>query len=386
MKKLQTIMAAALLALGTVLHAQTTDTNSIAIAPPANFTDTITITVNGNKIIILADKIANLNGAELSAAALEIIMLSKDLLQNAQDEVARIQKEVNAGQLTQTEAEERTKKLETLIENQMTEIANKVAAAAEIEFSVGDDEADIEKWIADWFDDGDIDDGALDFINPKKSRKQAKKLQEKLRTYGSVDINWGLSSLLDAEFFIPSGNDELNTWGSNQFAVAFSRVNTLGPNRSLFKLKYGLAFQWNKYTLDGRYIWQQNTNVTEVVPFELPTKSASLHVNYLTVPVMLLFDTSRNIKNKKGFILGAGGYFGVRTRSRTRVSYTDLANNEVFMRTKGHFFLNDFKYGIMAQAGVGNFRITAEYDLNNFFRDGRGEVYNRAAITIGWEL
>jgi hypothetical protein len=40
----------------------------------------------------------------------------------------------------------------------------------------------------------------------------------------------------------------------------------------------------------------------------------------------------------------------------------------------------------MAQVGVGKFRITAEYDLNNFFRDNRGPVNNRAAVTIGWEL
>jgi hypothetical protein len=56
------------------------------------------------------------------------------------------------------------------------------------------------------------------------------------------------------------------------------------------------------------------------------------------------------------------------------------------MRTKGSFFLNDFKYGVMAQVGIGNFRITGEYDLNNFFRENRGAIYNRAAVTIGWEL
>lgn len=364
------------------LWAQNSD--STQVKTPNSYSDTIIISVNGNRIIILADQISNLNGAELNTAALEIITLSKDLLQHAQVQTDSIESQLKRGAITKEEAEDRMEALEDWIEEKMNEIAEKVAAAENIEMET-QEETDIDKWISDWFEDDEIDEDVNDFIHPKKARKRAKKFQERLRSYGAIDLHWGLNSLMEDGFFIPSGNDELSTWGSNQFTLGFNRVNTLGKDQSLFKIKYGLAFSWHKFTLEGLNGWQQSTNQMGVAAFPTAPNS-SLHVNYISVPVMLLLDTSRNIKSKKGWVMGVGGFAGLRTRSRIRSTFDDANGNEVYTRTKGNFFINDFRYGAMAQVGYGKFRITAEYDLNNFFRENRGALYNRAAVSIGWEL
>ncbi len=382
MKKNHFLMAALLWLLGCNLWAQTSD--SARVQPPGNYTDTIVISVNGNKIIILADQISNLNGAELNSAALEIITLSKDLLQHAQNQMDSIEMQLKSGAITEEQAEEKIEALEDWIEEKMNALAQKIAAAENIELEE-QSEDDVDKWISDWFEDDELEEDANDFIHPKKAQKKAKKFQKQLRSYGALDLHWGLNSLMEDGLYIPGGNEELNTWGSNQFTLGFNRVNTLGPDRSLFKIKYGLSFSWHRFTLEGFNAWEQSANAMEIV--NLPnTNSSRLHVNYVSIPVMLLLDSSRNIKSKKGWIIGVGGYAGLRTRSRVTRNFNDAVGNEVDMRTKGNFFINDFRYGAMAQVGVGKFRITAEYDLNNFFRDNRGPVNNRAAVTIGWEL
>jgi hypothetical protein len=75
---------------------------------------------------------------------------------------------------------------------------------------------------------------------------------------------------------------------------------------------------------------------------------------------------------KRGFIFGIGGFAGYRINSWTKQAYFDDGNKSKNKDRDG-FYLNDFRYGLMAVIGVEDMvTLFVKYDLNPLFEANRG--------------
>ncbi len=80
-----------------------------------------------------------------------------------------------------------------------------------------------------------------------------------------------------------------------------------------------------------------------------------------------------------GFRIGIGAYAGYRLGSKTKTVIKDDGKD----KDKDHdnFYLNDWRYGLRFQAGIREFDIFINYDLNDLFKEGKGPSLN--AISFG---
>jgi hypothetical protein len=389
MKLLSKLMAVCLMAFAGILSAQTNGTGEPNAPERTEVRDSIILQVNGNRIVIRASSISNMNNLDLSATVLEMVMNSKSALQSAEKDLKKIDLQLKAGTITESEAEERRQELAIRLARHLAKMAEIAASEDDVQVLRGEEEESLENangiadskdedsddWLEKWFEDDDIKIR----INPGRKGKSSDS-----RSNWGFEVNWGLNTLVNADNTLPSGDDELKVWGSNQFDFGWYGAAPLGRN-TMFSLRSGVNFSFARYALSGRSIFSQADNAVSITPFNLPVERSTLFVNYINIPLLLEFDSSKRT-SANGFVFAAGGYGGIRTRTRNRYRYLDAANNVVSTRVKGNYFLNDLRYGLMAQVGYGNFRTTVHYEINPFFRAERGPEYYRIAVTVGWDI
>lgn len=169
-----------------------------------------------------------------------------------------------------------------------------------------------------------------------------------------------------ARFDSPYG---LRPLGSRYVAFSLLENSRIGGKNSPFYIRWGVELAWNNFMMEGNnQVVKTPTGVAfpEVRDFE----KSKLTVSYLSIPVIPTLQF-RNSHGKKLFRLGAGGYAGLRLGSHTKVKYNE---NDNTIREKDHsdFYLNDFRYGVMAQVGIRWLTFFAKYDLNPLFADNKG--------------
>lgn len=226
-------------------------------------------------------------------------------------------------------------------------------------------------------------------IRDKEEKSFKNKKSKKIRkTEGYMDINFGFNQMLANGSTIPlNGPDELNPWKSTQFELGGGAKTRLGSPYSKFYVKYGGEFSWHNFRLQGSNILSKDIQGSSVVSDSASLRGYSkskYHIAYLNVPVMLQLDLSDVGNMDEKFNIGVGGYAGLRLTTKRELEYTDFTGTDTEETLRNNFFTSSVRYGVMAQIGFGQFKITAKYDLNPFFRDNRGPDYNMASISFGF--
>lgn len=209
------------------------------------------------------------------------------------------------------------------------------------------------------------------------------------RTNGYFDINWGFNQqLAGGESFITDGPEELDFWRSHEFNFGFGGKTRIGSPYSKLYVKWGGEFSFHGFRLLGNNSLQRDANDDAVIQMDTGKSidKSKYNISYFNVPVMLQLDFSDVGDIDESFTLGVGGYAGVRLSSRRVLHYSTAQYNEIEENIKGDFNTNQFRYGVMAQVGWDAFKLTAKYDLNQFFKDGQGPDYQVASITLGFTL
>ena len=227
-------------------------------------------------------------------------------------------------------------------------------------------------------------DDLFDDAKRKKSKKIA-------RTESYFDIGLGFNQQLkDGQNQVQDGPGELNLWRSTSFHLGTGFKTRIGSPYSKFYVKYGVDFSWHNFRLNGNEVLINNGNSAA---FALDTISGILgfeknkyHIAYFNVPVMFQLDFSDPGERDDAFTLGVGGYAGIRLLAKTETEYNTNQYRKVETKTYDDFYTEQFRYGVMAQIGFDSFKITASYDLNDFFRAGKGPAYNMVNLGIGWTL
>lgn len=234
-------------------------------------------------------------------------------------------------------------------------------------------------------EEDEVEFGLKDFFEEGKVKK-SKKIE---RTEDYFDIGFAFNqNLEDGQFLIEDIAGQLDFWRSTSFNLGIGAKSRIGNPYSKFYIKYGVDFSWHNFHLDGNEVLSNNGTaaVFDTLGGALGFEENKYHIAYFNVPVMLQLDFSDAGKRDEAFTLGLGAYAGIRLLAKTEVEYNTTQYDEVEMEVKDDFFTNQFRYGVMAQVGFDSFKITASYDLNEFFRSGKGPAYNMVNVGIGWTL
>lgn len=300
-------------------------------------------------------------------------------------ELEEVNKELDAGTITKTQADE--KKL------QLAEIRSK-----NIETRVGQAQDELKDLVKQKVD-GKLKDEyrrgsfGIVFRSPsKKDKEQNQKYRDSIsnnyserRTTSQFVFATGVNNLVTDKAVAHS---DYRYWGSHFYEWGVTANTRLFKNDNLLHLKYGVSVMYNNLRpTQGRYfvVDGDQTNL-EYSPVNL--KDSRFRNVYVTAPVHLEFDFTKPKTNAEGKTLfrthesvrfGIGGYAGFRVKSKQILKYNDEGHNTT-VKEKGGFNTEDFIYGVSTYIGYGATSLYLKYDLNPLFKDNAVKQNN---ISLG---
>ena len=147
-------------------------------------------------------------------------------------------------------------------------------------------------------------------------------------------------------------------------------------------LTTGLGFSWKQVAFKNNYLIQTSVDSTFAVADTVNQYSKNkLKASYLTVPLMLEFNTSAN--ENKSFYLAAGVVGGVRLTSRIK-RQGEFQGNEFKEKIKGRYNLNAFQLDAAVRLGYGSWGVFANYSLLPLF--DKGTTVDVYPLTFGLSL
>lgn len=195
------------------------------------------------------------------------------------------------------------------------------------------------------------------------------KHQKKTRDGFTIDL--GLNTFLNNGSTVSgSENYKLRPWGSRYVSIEYHMKTRIGGKKSPLYLSYGLELAWNNFMFqEDVNLARQGGKLTFTETDRNFTRN-KLVANYLSIPIMPMIDFSST--KKRGFIFGIGGFAGYRINSWTKQAYFEDGDKNKNKDRDG-FYLNDFRYGLMAVIGVEDMvTLFVKYDLNPLFEANRG--------------
>lgn len=226
-------------------------------------------------------------------------------------------------------------------------------------------------------------------INFNKNKNDTAKIKhiDRIDTEWLIDI--GFNNFVEKGNF-PSSNSQHHLRNAvKYFAITWLKQIHIGNEKSPVFFNTGLELSWNgfMFTKDVRMSTSDtltHASLTDKDPNGglLHLRKSKLGVAYLSIPIMFTLDFNDAHQGK--FKLGLGGYAGLRLKSWNKLKYDDGKKE----KSVNSFFLNDFRYGLMAEVGFSDISLFIKYDLNPLFQTGRGFNPNEDinAINIGIRL
>lgn len=136
--------------------------------------------------------------------------------------------------------------------------------------------------------------------------------------------------------------------------------------RGYVNLKTAITIDWANYYFTG----DQTLNTTgEALSYDTTGISFSknkLVSRYAQIPLMLNLDTDPG--GNDGISISVGGYAGILWGARTKQVSEELGT----VKVPGEFFLNPYRYGLMARVDFKWFDIYLHYNLSPMFEEEKG--------------
>lgn len=211
---------------------------------------------------------------------------------------------------------------------------------------------------------------------------------------GTFLVDLGINRALNAGSTWKQG-----LWGSRTVNVYYQYPIRFGRTKFSFNPGIGLSMERWKFTngamlMDtvelvsfpngaaaANQVEQYNLLSPERVYGSLARKSMFI-TNYLEMPIEFRFDTKPE-DIARSFNVAIGGRVGLRMNSFTKVKYKDGGEN-IKVKDKQSFGLNDFRYGVYTRVGIGGFSWFAFYNLSEMFEKGKGpQGLDINTLTVG---
>jgi hypothetical protein len=281
---------------------------------------------------------------------------------NLKIEVEEVNKQLEAGTISQKEADD--KKM------QLAEVR-----AKNIESKVAEYQAELKDLVQQKVD-GKIKEQdstrTFTFKWDANKRRKEHKLKGEHRTTSQFVFAAGVNNLVtDSKV---AGSD-YRYWGSHFYEWGFTYNTRILKDNNLLHAKYGLSVMYNNLRPTDNRMFVDNGTQTDLETNPVHMNDSRFRNVNLVVPVHLEFDFSgkktdgdKTIFNThQGFRLGVGGYAGVNLKSKQIIRSDENGHKREV--TKGSFNTNDFIYGVSAYIGFKETSLYLKYDLNPLFKD-----------------
>ena len=199
-----------------------------------------------------------------------------------------------------------------------------------------------------------------------------------------LGINGYLNSMNKID--VPSGYNFLDLDYSKSINVS---INFLEQKIPLWKrhinIVTGMGLDISNYRFSEKNykLLPDSSFISAVRDTAFSYKKNKLVTTYLTIPLLLQFDTDPLGKHNRTIHLSAGLVGSMRIGSHTKQVY-EKGNTFSRPKTRDDFNLNPFGCSAMLRAGYGNIDIYASYSLTTLFRNNQGpQLY---PFTIGITL
>lgn len=172
------------------------------------------------------------------------------------------------------------------------------------------------------------------------------------------------------------GAPAVKPWGS--WYVALNTTGTWKASKN-FHLKSALGVNWYNFKFEETDIIAVKTpdgiefqEFTEGVGTK--SKISASFVNFTLVPTVRT--------NDGNFRFGAGGYAGLRIGGRGKFVYDDAEGDQHKQFEKSNMYVENFRYGLRSEIGIGDFTLFFNYDLNDLFEAGKGPEFQAMSFGI----
>lgn len=213
---------------------------------------------------------------------------------------------------------------------------------------------------------------------------QSAKRRRNDRNRSSFDygISFGLNNFIQQSVSpaYPEDSYALRPIGSRYIALSMGAMPTLirGKYASL-KLYYGVEVAWNNFMFEGNTIPEKSPTGIAFTDAGRDLQKSKLTVCTIGVPVVPRI-TFYNSDGRKICHLGVGGYINYRLDSYRKIKEADGSKD----RRHYDYYLNNYRYGLMAHLGIRNLNFFAKYDLSPLFQTDKGPDVRTLTFGIGF--
>lgn len=217
------------------------------------------------------------------------------------------------------------------------------------------------------------------------SDKEYKRNQERRRrnnwNFNVEGVGIGLNGLVEktSNPAFSSESYELKPIGSRYVSLGIGQMPTIAKGKTAsLRLYYALEVSWNNFMFEQDNIAVKIPTGVAFVDAGRELKKSKLTVATINVPFVPRV-TFYGSGGRKLLHLGAGVYGGYRIDSYSKVK--ELNNDK--KRDHSNFYLNNFRYGLVAHLGIAKTNFFVKYDLNPLFRPGYGPDVRAISFGIG---
>jgi hypothetical protein len=192
-------------------------------------------------------------------------------------------------------------------------------------------------------------------------------------------------------------NFSLKQWGSRTVNVYYTYDIRIMKSRFSLVPGIGLSLERLSFKKSRTLYIDKDDSLKLYTPNEalnagltaLSIGKSALITNFIDVPIELKY-MSKPEDPARSFKVAVGARFGFLLDSYTKIKYKDDGETKK-LKNKQDFNLTEFRYGLSARVGLGNFSLFTYYNLTNLWQDGKGPYIHNTqkdfpTITVGFSL
>jgi hypothetical protein len=202
------------------------------------------------------------------------------------------------------------------------------------------------------------------------------------RTYFNIDL--GVNNFLNANGKFPTSDQPyaVKGWGSWQLGLNWMAAQQISKG---FFWDFGIGVQFYNFKFENRdfQALRGEDGIDFLQRTDVDGFKSKISSSYLTAMTMFELDFGKmHDKGHKGLKIAAGPYVGYRLGGQSKFIYRELdGSGRRKDKENTGLYLENLRYGIRGEIGVGRVKFFSTYDLNNLFQDGKGPELN--PITFG---
>ncbi|GGZ35906.1 hypothetical protein GCM10007049_31480 [Echinicola pacifica] len=202
--------------------------------------------------------------------------------------------------------------------------------------------------------------------------EKQKKAEPSFRTFFNMDL--GINNYLEGGGF-PTSNEPyaVKGWGSWNVGLNWMASQRLSKG---FYWDFGLGVQWYNFKFENTdyQAVRGDDNIDFIQRTDVNGFKSKISASYLTAMTLLKLDFGRmNDNGERGLKLAAGPYVGYRLGGRSKYVYREVGGSgRQKDKLNTGIYLNNIRYGLRGEIGVGRVTFFSTYDLNELFQEGKG--------------